>query len=66
MRQVLLALAELHKRDLTVELRQVEDGDNSGYSVGTQSRTPPLAAQHIQVRIGEKSSLSMGRSMPMQ
>jgi hypothetical protein len=63
---VLSALAELPKRDLTVELRQVEEGDNSGYSVGTQSRTPLLTAQHVQVKNGEKASLSIGRSMPMQ
>ena len=63
---VLPALAELPKRDLTVELRQVEEGDSSGYSVGTQSRTPLLAAQHVQVKNGEKASLSLGRSIPMQ
>ena len=63
---VLPALAELPKRDLTVELRQVEEGDSSGYSVGTQSRTPLLAAQHVQVKNGEKASLSLGCSIPMQ
>ncbi len=60
------ALADLPKRDLTVEMRQVEEGDSSGYSVGTQSRTPLLAAQHVQVKNGEKASLSLGRSIPMQ
>lgn len=60
------AMAELPKRELTVEMRQVEEGESSGYSVGTQSRTPLLAAQQVQVRNGEKASLSFGRSMPMQ
>ena len=60
------ALAELPKRDLVVELRQVEEGDSSGYTVGTQSRTPLLPAQHVQVKNGEKASLSIGRSIPMQ
>lgn len=58
--------AELPKRDLTVEMRQVEEGDSSGYSVGTQARTPLFAAQHVQVRNGEKATFSMARSMPMQ
>ena len=60
------ALADLPKRDLTVEMRQVEEGDSSGYAVGTQSRTPLLSAQQVQVRNGEKASLSLGKSIPMQ
>lgn len=59
-------LAQLPKRDLTVELRQVEEGGSSGYSVSTESRNPLLEEQHVQVRNGEKASLSMGKSMPMQ
>lgn len=63
---VLPALADLPKRDLMVELRQVEERDSSGYTVSTQSRTPLMAEQHVQVRNGEKASLSVGKSMPMQ
>jgi type II secretory pathway component GspD/PulD (secretin) len=44
----------------------VEEGDSSGYAVSTQSNTPLLAMQHIQVRNGEKASLSVGRLMPIQ
>ena len=60
------ALAELSKRDLTVEVRQVEEGESAGYSVGTQSNNQLLAAQRVQVRNGEKATLSMGKSIPMQ
>jgi len=60
------ALAVLPHRDLMVELRQVEEGELNGYSVSTQSRTPLLVEQHVQVRNGEKASLSVGMSMPMQ
>lgn len=60
------ALAVLPQRDLTVELRQVEECGGSGYSVSTESRSPLLAEQHVQVRNGEKASLSVGKSMPVQ
>lgn len=45
-RQGHLDLTELSKRNLTVELRQVEEGDNSGYSVGTQSNATIGGATH--------------------
>lgn len=60
------ALADLPKRDLMVELRQVEDDASNGDTVSTQSRSPLLTAQHVQVRNGEKASLHMGMAMPMQ
>ena len=60
------ALAELPKSDLTVELRQVEEGSGPGNSVSTESRRPIPAEQRVQVRNGEKASLSVGKSMPMQ
>lgn len=60
------ALADLPKQNLTVELRQVEEGDSAGYSVSTQSNHQLLAAQRVQVRNGEKASLSVGKSIPMQ
>jgi hypothetical protein len=58
--------ADLPKRDLIVELRQVEEGEKTGYSVSTQSRNSALVEQHVQVRNGEKASVSVGRSIPMQ
>lgn len=63
---VLPVLAELPKRDLTIELRQVEQGDSSGRSVGTRWRVPLLVEQHVRVRNGEKANVSLGGSIPMQ
>lgn len=40
-------LAELPQRDLSVELRQVED--RTGVAASTQSREPMLAPQQIRV-----------------
>lgn len=57
-------LAELPKRDLMVELRQVED--TGGVTVSTPSREPTLAPQQIRVRNGAKASLRLGQSLPMQ
>lgn len=63
-------------RDLTVELRQVnegqEDQDNpqtsgGAYTVGTSgSRPVDFAPQQVRVRNGEKASLQLNQSMPMQ
>lgn len=58
------ALAELPRRDLTVELRQIED--QPGYVVSTQPRTPALAPQQVQVRNGEKAVLRMAQSLPVK
>ena len=60
------AKPELPKRDLMVELRQVEDGQASGYTVGTQSQSAPWPAQAVRVRNGEKASVRMGQAMPVQ
>lgn len=57
-------LAELPKRDLMVELRQVEDA--GGVTVSTSSREPMLTPQQIRVRNGAKASLRLGQSLPMQ
>lgn len=57
-------LAELPPRDLTLELRQIED--TGGVTVSTQSREPTLAPQQIRVRNGAKASLRLGQSLPMQ
>lgn len=53
------------RRDLRVELRQVEEG-GAGYGVGTQPRTPLLAPQQLQVRNGERATLRLGQSIPVQ
>jgi hypothetical protein len=63
---VLGALAQGPKRDLTVELRQVEETDGGGYSAGTPTRQPLMAPQQVQVRNGETASLRMAQSLPMQ
>lgn len=62
---LLSAWAELPRRDLLVELRQVEEG-SAGYVVSTQSQAALLAPQQVQVRNGAKASLRLGQSMPMQ
>jgi hypothetical protein len=61
------AQAQLPKRDLTVELRQVEEGREDGaMRLGTKPDAPLMAPQKIQVRNGEKGSLRMNQSVPMQ
>jgi hypothetical protein len=65
---VTLAQAQLPKRDLTVELRQVEEGreDGASYRAGSSGSAPLLTPQKIQVRNGEKGSLRMNQAVPMQ
>lgn len=58
------AQAELPKRDLVMELRQVEDA--GGVTVSTQSREPLLTPQQIRVRNGAKASLRLEQALPMQ
>jgi hypothetical protein len=60
--------AELPKRDLTIEVRQVEDvrEEQGGYHVGTQSSAPSITFQKIQVRNGEKGAIHMNASVPFQ
>ncbi len=54
------------KRDLTVELRQVEEGREDGaMRLGTKPDAALMAPQKIQVRNGEKGSLRMNQSVPM-
>lgn len=69
-------------QDLTVELRQVQEGqgdqqDQEGgpqasdsrhgaYTVGTSNRAVGFAPQQVRVRNGEKASLHINQSMPMQ
>ena len=67
-------------QDLTVELRQIKEGQEdqdsplasgsgtsgSAYTVGTANRTVDFAPQQVRVRNGEKASLHITQSMPMQ
>jgi hypothetical protein len=61
--------------DLTVELRQVKEGQEDedspqtsggAYTVGTANRAVDFAPQQVRVRNGEKASLHINQSMPMQ
>lgn len=58
------AQAQLPQRNLTVELRQVDESE--AYTVSTQPSSSPLQAQQLQVRNGEKATLHMGQSMPIR
>jgi len=62
------AEAQLPKRDLTVELRQIEEGRDEGasYRAGPSDAVPLLTPQKIQVRNGEKGALRMNLSVPIQ
>lgn len=72
----LVAWAAPPKVDLTVELRQVKErqedqdnpqaGNSGGYTVGTANRAVEFAPQQVRVRNGEKASLQINQSMPMQ
>lgn len=64
------------KVNLTVELRQVKEGqedqdnpqagNSGGFTVGTANRAVEFAPQQVRVRNGEKASLQINQSMPMQ
>ncbi len=60
------ALAQLPQRDLIVQVREVNVGEGGAYSAGTQEGKALLAPQTLRVRNGEKASLSVDRSMPVQ
>ncbi len=60
------ALAQLPQRDLTIELRQVDEGAGTGYSVSTQPLGRLMTPQQVQVRNGEKALLRVDQSIPMQ
>lgn len=62
-----LAAAALPPRDLTVELRQIEEGREGGssYSAGSADSTQ-WEPQMVQVRNGEKAVLRMNDAIPMQ
>ena len=61
--------------DLTVELRQIKEGQedadgtvagNGSYSVSTAPRAVDFAPQQVRVRNGEKASLHFNQSLPLQ
>lgn len=60
------------QRDLIIELRQVREGQEDGasnggaYIVGTASRSANFEPQQVRVRNGEKASLSLNQSQPLQ
>lgn len=58
------AQAQLPPRDLVVEMRQI--GESNANTARTQPATAPLAAQRIQVRNGEKATLTMGQNVPIR
>jgi hypothetical protein len=59
--------APLPKRDLTVELRQLEEGREGGSSYSAGSGESGLwEPQEVQVRNGEKALLRMNDALPMQ
>ena len=61
------AEAPLPKRDLTVELRQTEEGREGGSSYSAGSSDNSLwEPQLVQVRNGEKALLRMNDAIPMQ
>ena len=58
-------------QDLTVELRQVKEGQDDAdspqaYTVSAGNRAVDFAPQQVRVRNGEKASLQLNQSMPMQ
>lgn len=59
------ALAQLPQRELTVELRQIEES-GAAYVVGTQPAQDLLAPQQLQVRNGSKAIFSLEQSIPVQ
>lgn len=68
--QPAMAQGTLPKRDLTIELRQVEEGRESGgqsYSAGSNAGAAQAwEPQMVQVRNGEKARLQMSEAIPMQ
>ncbi len=60
------ALAQLPARDLSVELRQIEDAGTGGRVVATRPAQALLVPQQLLVRNGSKASFSLGQSVPVQ
>ena len=62
------AVAQPVKRDLTIELRQTQEGQEAadGYRAGTVAANTAWQPQTLLVRNGEKATLRMQQSVPMQ
>ena len=62
------AQAQLPPRDLTIEVRQIEEGRESGqsYSAGPTDAAKTWEPQMLLVRNGEKASLRVQDAIPMQ
>jgi len=60
------SFAQLPQRNLIVDMRHVEAGQDGGYSVSTKPREALMTAQAVNVRNGEKASLNVSTTMPMQ
>jgi hypothetical protein len=71
------AWAAQPKADLTVELRQIKEsqedqdspqasGGGGAYTASTTNRAVDFAPQQVRVRNGDKASLHINQSMPMQ
>jgi hypothetical protein len=62
------AVSQPFKRDLTIELRQIEVKHEAteGYRAGTAAPNSSLTPQVLLVRNGEKATLRMQQSVPMQ
>ena len=60
------ALAQVPKIDLIVQVREVDVGEGGGFTVGTQASKALLAPMQVRVLNGEKASLNVGKSLPMQ
>lgn len=62
----LAATPALQRSKLTVELRQIEEGANSGYVVSTKPHDALMTEQIVNVRNGEKTTLVVSKTMPLQ
>jgi hypothetical protein len=62
------SFAQLPKRDLTVEVRQIVQGQDDAvhFQAGNPATGSLLQAYKVQVRNGEKASVRMETSVPMQ
>ena len=60
------AFADLPHRRFTIEIRQVFEGEASGYTARTQPERPLMATQRVRVNNGERAQLAVHLSEPMQ
>lgn len=60
------ARSELPKRNLSVELRQVEEREATSYTAGSTGQSMSSAVQWVQVRNGEKATLRLSHTTTLQ